>query len=49
MQRRLSRAALRQRCLLSALLLFALLPPAWATNARPATVEAGYVPALAGR
>jgi hypothetical protein len=33
--------------LTSALLLFALLPPAWATNARPATVEAGYVPALA--
>lgn len=31
----------------SALWSFALLPAAWAANARPATVEAGYVPALA--
>lgn|ERR1700693_232273 len=31
----------------SALWLFAMLPAAWAANARPATVEAGYVPALA--
>ena len=31
----------------SALWLFALLPAAWASDARPAAVEAGYVPALA--
>jgi len=33
--------------LCSALWLFALLPAAWAGNARAASIEAGYVPALA--